>query len=185
MTRIIDYKVASIWYNSRLNRTRWLRAHHARIIRRSEIVMDKLKLQRKMYTLEQSGQEALPVSLTDFEVNGLSLSGLYNLNAWFGNTCFDYDGEFKQLEIGALLGKGEPSNQFGSGRFILFRCHCGCDYCGVISCSIERKGDTITWRDIGYENDSDDIEYPKRIEAYSFRIAEYEAEVSRYLKECV
>ena len=47
-----------------------------------------------------------------------------------------------------LRGLAKPGNQFGSGRLVLYGCHCGCDYCGVISCIAKRENGMVVWSDI-------------------------------------
>ena len=130
--------------------------------------MNTLRLKRNAYPVKIEGQEPSTAFLSDFVIDGMSLAEQYNLNAWFGSTCFEDTGLAREYAIEALLGKQEPGNQFGSGRLVLFRCHCGCHYCGVISCHIEQKNDVVTWSDIRYENDEDDPEYPKQFTSFSF-----------------
>jgi hypothetical protein len=52
-----------------------------------------------------------------------------------------------------LLGAAPGGNQFESGRVVLYRCHCGCDYCGVISARVVRESGSIRWIEVGYEDD--------------------------------
>jgi hypothetical protein len=47
-----------------------------------------------------------------------------------------------------LRGLAEPANQFASGRLVLYGCHCGCDYCGVVSCMAKREHGKLIWSDI-------------------------------------
>ncbi|WP_378181161.1 hypothetical protein [Aquimarina sp. SS2-1] len=57
----------------------------------------------------------------------------------------------KQINTNAVsrfLGNSNPTNQFGTDRIVLYRCHCGSDYCGVISFRLEKQGDVILWKDI-------------------------------------
>ncbi|WP_242112220.1 hypothetical protein [Luteimonas aquatica] len=52
-----------------------------------------------------------------------------------------------------FLGRTGAMNQFGSGRLVLYRCHCGCDYCGVASCRLEVAADRVYWHDVTFEDD--------------------------------
>ncbi|SDY30241.1 hypothetical protein SAMN04487939_101717 [Lysobacter sp. yr284] len=54
----------------------------------------------------------------------------------------------------AFLGLQPAHNQFGSGRLVLYRCHCGSDYCGTISCVLEVDGDHVVWRQVTLEDDN-------------------------------
>src|SRR3979411_3119056 len=47
-----------------------------------------------------------------------------------------------------ITGAAPGCNQFGSGRVVLYGCHCGCDYCGVISTRVERSGGVVRWLDV-------------------------------------
>lgn len=61
--------------------------------------------------------------------------------------------EQRQRLLSMFLGGERPLNQFDSGRMVLYRCHCGCDDCGVISCRLEFWGDRVVWQDVTYEDD--------------------------------
>jgi hypothetical protein len=54
----------------------------------------------------------------------------------------------------AFLGLQPAHNQFGSGRLVLYRCHCGSDYCGVISCALELDRDHVVWRQVTREDET-------------------------------
>lgn len=60
--------------------------------------------------------------------------------------------EIINRSVNGFLGLETPFNQFGTERLVLYRCHCGCDYCGVISCKINLDEDFIYWTDMRYEN---------------------------------
>ncbi|MFT0213629.1 hypothetical protein VQ643_13640 [Pseudomonas sp. F1_0610] len=57
--------------------------------------------------------------------------------------------------IAQFLGQAPIFTQFGSNRLVIYRCHCGSDYCGVISCDLLITQDSITWANIRYEDGSD------------------------------
>jgi len=87
------------------------------------------------------------------------------------------------------LGKSEPINQFRTNRIVLYRCHCGCDYCGMISFELAHSLENYKWKDIRYENDEDDGEWidnegdhVNSIEELQFHKTEYEFEWNKYLK---
>lgn len=52
-----------------------------------------------------------------------------------------------------LCGRTTPLNQFGTCRTVLYRCHCGSDYCGVVSCQIVIAEQSVEWRKITFEDD--------------------------------
>ncbi len=56
--------------------------------------------------------------------------------------------------LALFLGREPSCNQNGSGRHVLYRCHCGSDYCGVISCVLEFDGDHVVWRQITFEDET-------------------------------
>jgi hypothetical protein len=46
------------------------------------------------------------------------------------------------LARGQLAINGAPTG------WCFFRCHCGCDYCGIVSCDVAADEKFIRWRDI-------------------------------------
>ncbi|MDH7447597.1 hypothetical protein [Aquimarina sp. 2201CG14-23] len=102
----------------------------------------------------------------------------------------DYDRtKINKNAVAQFLGNKQPSNQFATNRIILYRCHCGSDYCGVISFILDKQDDLIVWKEITYEND--DFEYEKEMEnrgiqpikELKFARKEYELEFESYLKK--
>ncbi|SEW32376.1 hypothetical protein [Chitinophaga arvensicola] len=61
--------------------------------------------------------------------------------------------EIVKRAINIFLGKEPASNQLETGRVVLYRCHCGSDYCGVISFQLKIEEDYIYWIDIRHEID--------------------------------
>lgn len=55
--------------------------------------------------------------------------------------------------LAAFLGLQPAHNQLGSTRLVLYRCHCGSDYCGVVSCVLELREDRVAWRQVAPEYD--------------------------------
>lgn len=45
--------------------------------------------------------------------------------------------------------------QLDNNRLVLYRCHCGSDYCSVISCDLEITDDYVKWNNIAYEDGLD------------------------------
>jgi hypothetical protein len=92
-----------------------------------------------------------------------------------------------KLQIDRYTGKRSPSNQFGSQRIVLYRCHCGMDYCGVVSFSLVEEEYFIVWRDLSRESEDgvedaaalqlDGVQF---IEELRFEKAQYFAEFERY-----
>lgn len=120
-----------------------------------------LCLSSKAYLYEVNGRAAAePHRQSDFVVDGRSLAECFEFEPqrpWFGQTCFESlplltDGE-RERELLELRGLLPASNQLGSGRLVLYRCHCGDDNCGVISCRIERSEDRVRWSDVRFEQD--------------------------------
>lgn len=66
---------------------------------------------------------------------------------------FDCKEEYRKDAESLFLGTAESLNQFGTGRLVLYRCHCGSDYCGVISCKLVIEDHSVRWENIGYEKD--------------------------------
>jgi hypothetical protein len=121
----------------------------------------------------------------DFLIDGELLGQVFNvwpLRPWFGRTGFENSKVGIELFIQELLGAKTAQNQFGTNRLVLFGCHCGCDYCGIISCEIIRNGDIIEWRDIRLEEQGDfgpikDL----RIESFKFDFSQYAAAVMNFV----
>ncbi len=83
----------------------------------------------------------------EFAINGVPLSTLLGVDRGLGSSeC--------NLDMGQLSGESAPSNQFGTGRLVLYGCHCGSDYCGVFSCQLVERDGSVEWRDISFEDDS-------------------------------
>lgn len=90
-----------------------------------------------------------------------------------------------------LTGQTEPSNQLDTPRLVLYRCHCGCDYCGVVSTEIVVQENTVTWQNVGYEDD-DNMSESEMDECdkwqltrlnFTFDKQAYIAEINRFAKE--
>ena len=123
--------------------------------------MNQLNIEKLLIPYKGNDGEEYQISQAEFIVDGNPLADVLSFSAerpWFGRTFFEDSEAVMNNELTALLGESLPANQFGSHRFILYRCHCGSDYCGVISCVVERKGDFILWKDIRYENDDNDTQ---------------------------
>ncbi len=142
----------------------------------------------------------------DFFVDGKQLSQLLNIDRFdMMYSSFDLDifyvdkikfpyhntKEIIDTKVSVFLGYKEPENQFGTNRIPLYRCHCGSDYCGVISFLLEKKEDVIIWKDIRYEDDSFedvlDIEDRKinTIKMLKFDSIAYQAQFVEYLNNNV
>jgi len=115
----------------------------------------------------------------DFFIDKIQLSELLGFerleNMEFCN--FDLDSNRKKVierSIKGFLGTEPPFNQFETERIVLYRCHCGCDYCGVISCKIRIEEEFVFWEDLRYENDDkEEHEYVKMIDILKFKRKEY------------
>ncbi|MDR1821880.1 MAG: hypothetical protein LBQ91_05535 [Oscillospiraceae bacterium] len=94
--------------------------------------------------------------------------------------------EIIKHSINGFLGIEKTSNQFGTGRAVLYRCHCGCDYCGVISCEINIDEKFVSWKDIRYEDTFNrEHEYIKSIKLLKFKTEDYFSAFDRYKKRYI
>lgn len=151
--------------------------------------MNKLEICRVGYKYEIDGKEqANPHYQTEFIVDGMSLSERFNFDKnrpWFGQTEF----ESSSVNVDEFKGKSTPANQLGNGRFVLYRCHCGSDYCGVIACRVIRTETTVKWGDIFYgdedgafvlDDGSDDEGIVIDVTGFEFSIDEYDQVLDDY-----
>ncbi|MBT2748513.1 MULTISPECIES: hypothetical protein [unclassified Lysobacter] len=85
-----------------------------------------------------------------------SLADWLGIERHLGNSGSDLDLDhppaLRQHGRAMFLGLEPASNR--SGRHVLYRCHCGSDYCGVISCMLEFDGDHVAWREVAFEDDA-------------------------------
>lgn len=98
--------------------------------------------------------------LTEFVIDGQPLSKLLGIDRDLRTSQCDLDAATKKTlpaeterVLNELCEGAEPLNQFGTRRTVLYRCHCGSDYCGVVSCQVLALGQSIGWRDISFEDD--------------------------------
>ncbi len=91
------------------------------------------------------------IRLWDFFIDGESLADQLGVGSLDAATSLEYKNSDWVLQ--EFFGQITPSNQFGTGRLVLYRCHCGCDYCGVISCEIRQTGNIFEWNEIRSEDD--------------------------------
>jgi hypothetical protein len=116
----------------------------------------------------------------DFLINGEPLGRTLQLvRPWFGRTRFEDNRQGVNRFVGELLGEEVPHNQFGTGRVVLFGCHCGCDYCGVISCEVLKQGACLLWRNIGHETDHS---VEQRINLLVFDFHQYSAAIMDFIR---
>src|SRR5215470_14894235 len=88
---------------------------------------------------------------TDFVIDGEPLGrsvDIWSERPWFGRTGFDDTEENIGIFMQELVGAKPARNQLGTNRLVLFRCHCGCDYCGVITCEIAADENFVRWSEI-------------------------------------
>jgi len=144
--------------------------------------MDNLSILLKPLRYEIDGiwHEA---QIVEFLVNGSELSEILGIERGLENCGCDIDPVTKTILpdiynrfIEVLAGEIAPVNQFGTPRVVLYRCHCGCDYCGVVSCAISRSGQSITWSSIGYELDNP----PKDGPTYTFDLSAYMEVINQF-----
>jgi len=142
------------------------------------IIIGKLAVQREL----QDGTRELD-EVMDFFIDATPLSELLGINR--GDMAY-IDDDFTtpkirtsiiQHAIGQYIGLGRAYNQFNSSRLVLYRCHCGSDYCGVVSFGLAIDDRRVIWKDIAFESD-----FPThQFEPYS--IGSLEFEKAQYLNE--
>ncbi len=123
-----------------------------------------------------------PFRLWDFFIDGVSLANQVGVGALNGLTSLEYL-QFKNSEwvLQEFLGHVTPSNQFRTGRLVLYCCHCGCDYCGVISCILQKNNRVITWSNIRQEDDFElsNESFQSLPESFHFHFSDYRKEILR------
>lgn len=97
------------------------------------------------------------IEVAEIFIDDRSLAHWLGVQRDLGNCGSDLDlGQSSPLRprgLAMFLGQEPSWNQNGSGRHALYRCHCGSDYCGVISCVLEFDGDHVAWQQITFEDD--------------------------------
>ena len=97
------------------------------------------------------------VWLAEFMVNDTPLSDQLGVSraslAFFSCALDSTDSQGLRHYRLTLLGEVPAHNQMGSGRVVLYACHCGVDYCGVISARIVEAAGVTRWLDVGFEDD--------------------------------
>lgn len=98
------------------------------------------------------------MSIGEFFIDDKPLCEWFADTRHLGNCDTNLTGDLKFIQdsIKQLTGEMMPHNAFNTKRFVLYRCHCGCDDCGVISCEIIIQEHTVIWQNVGYENDEID-----------------------------
>lgn len=149
--------------------------------------MNTLTLTSRGYAYEIDGKPYPDAHhQADFVVDGQPLGerfGFEGARPWFGATCFAYADPIRAELLLQLRGLEPATNQFGTERFVLYRCHCGADYCGVISCRIERSGDRVRWLDVRSEQEEGweaGLEFDMEIPLLEFDTAEYDEAINTF-----
>jgi len=121
-------------------------------------MISRIAIQGIAVQIEIGGQRK-PMKIWEFEIDGTLLSerlGIDRSDLRFCMSDLDCGPQNKAVldrYFMELRGEVVPSNQFGSGRLRLYGCHCGCDYCGVISVKLVMSPDTVEWQDFRLENE--------------------------------
>ena len=140
-----------------------------------------------VYVIEN---QTYTTQIGEFIIDGKSLADWLEIERGLDNcyTELDIDKARFLHFANQLIGETEPSNQFDTPRLVLYRCHCGCDYCGVVSAEIITHDNSITWQNVGYEDDDnmDESEMDefdewqlKRLN-FTFDKTEYFAEIEHF-----
>jgi hypothetical protein len=123
--------------------------------------MNHLTFAKRNCPYEIDGQPYSHIQM-EYVVDGVDLSvrlGFATLDALSMSTRLTVD-ELNKYRALALCGLAEPDNQLDSGRLVLYGCHCGCDYDGVISCMVKREDDRVIWSDIRGEEFCEEVPTP-------------------------
>jgi hypothetical protein len=140
------------------------------------------------------GEADYKVTLAEFFIDDRRLCEWLGIDRNLSQYGTDFDPDspepIRNRGIEAFLSRVEAHNQFGSGRLVLYRCHCGCDYCGVISCRLEVGDDHVIWQDVTLEDDdgpvaghnAPDSSLPTLtpVARFVFDRVQYEQELERY-----
>lgn len=87
-------------------------------------------------------------------------------------------------KINEFIGVEKPVNQFQTERIVLYRCHCGCDYCGIISFELELNNHYVFWKNIRFELDEEtEIKDVKFIDQLQFNKKQYLEELDRFISQ--
>ena len=162
--------------------------------------MNKFEIRRVEPPIDREHFSPGSTQFFDFFIDGEQLSKAmgvdrfdlaycsFDLDYWlpeqYKNDEFDYNGSILPWIRGAL-GLEPAFNQFDSGRVALYRCHCGCDYCGIISCKVIVEGEHVFWRDLRYESEFDmDDEDVRPIAELVFNVEAYRRELAAHCERC-
>lgn len=150
--------------------------------------MNTLQLRRGEYPYKIDGVlQPTPHKQTDFVVDGQGLGTALGFEAkrpWFGQTALEYLPNQAGNLIEQLRGVVPAESVFDTGRFSLYRCHCGDELCGVISCEIVRDNSTVRWLDIRFEPEGGSPPYSGRIPEFVFDADDYDEAIVEYANSC-
>lgn len=139
-------------------------------------------------TYRLKGDEpAREAAVPEFFVDGRALPELIGVErdlAFIGCDFCSDDPEALSSAVARYTGGAPPRNQFGSPRVVLYRCHCGSDYCGVISFSLVIEEGLVRWRGLSYEGDDGVAEARDAEQVCSIRpVGEIVFDKAQYLAE--
>ncbi len=120
----------------------------------NSLELQKFKIQDSV--TPSSGSELKYVEVIEFFVDKVALSQLLGIDRNVSSlplSSLDSSPEASARALQMLAGIIPPSNQLGSKRMVLYSCHCGSDYCGVISCELRFTQDQVIWGDFACENE--------------------------------
>ncbi len=136
-------------------------------------IVSELKIRRVYPKTDNKDFSQTKSKHFDFFIDGTSLSTLLNIDRFdLSFSDFDLDIpfidqskfpdynpkeriEFINQKVLEFTGKKKPQNQLNTNSIVLYRCHCGCDYCGIISFELSINEKEVIWRNIGYEMDKE------------------------------
>lgn len=121
----------------------------------------------------------------DFVVNGQSLwHAIGKRLDSVSVLCAEYVPAETRKAVNSLL-LAEPA-EIPNGRRCIFICaECGDLGCGAITAVVNREGNSIIWKEFGYENNYEpevDLEKYARVGPFAFDAAEYEKVLSEGLE---
>ncbi|SLJ84175.1 hypothetical protein [Psychrobacter sp. DAB_AL43B] len=121
--------------------------------------------------------------IPEFFIDGRPLINLLGDCRHLGNFDNDlnYQGVLAHNYIWQLLGQVSQPNQLGTNRVVIYRCHCGCDHCGVFSTEIIIRKLTVQWKNIAWEHEEYQTTFDSAI-TFTFFKPQYFKAIKQYCK---
>jgi hypothetical protein len=102
------------------------------------------------------GDKTEPRAFLDFVIDGQSLFRIFTERGFDAISCLGWGPASERAKAVARLLLTEPAD-LPCERRSLYVCHIDGDIaCGAVTIKIENQGDTVAWRNFGFENNYDD-----------------------------